>query len=502
MAKKTISKIAALALAGATVISTMSIVASAADELKVDLNGKLVGDVYKVVTTTLDANNIPVEEIVYYTTEAAAGANYTVVDVTTLGSIVYVKNGQVSKTNNGGTKYTTATSSASLGTTTHTIPTTNRYATDKAYYSEAKDTWYPNLDSLKAATGSTKYDAVHNTSNYSSTYCWFDPEEGYYYTEAQANGLVNAVYIPKSVTTQTTTDSTSVYKVGDRYYPTYSAAYSAAGKNANLIEWIRDYTTLPTNYFSNITGNFYTNYTSALAASNGKASDVVTFNDSYYDYYYNYLYGYDYYDYLYGYYNYDDPSYYYWLNKYYGSSSSSSKDTTTATVGNRKGWTSISNYLKKVSNGSSVTVDMNKETEVPSSVLSAIDGRNVTVKFVLDNGVTFTVNGKDVASAKDVELDTTYNTKNISNKLIKAAYKKNDAVSSAQISIDEGSFGFTSDVTVKFNTKRAGYKAKLYRYNSSKNTLSLVDSATIGNNGKCTFDGVTKGGEFLIVLYK
>ncbi len=501
MAKKTISKIAALALAGATVASTMSIAASAATAE----DGKLSGYVYVVTTTTTNSNGVPEKETIRYVTTEAAKADghttYASVDVTTLGTTVYVKNGKVYQTNVADSiAYKTTSTSTSNGTTSNKIPSSYRNASNTAYYCADNDTWYPNLNSYKAARNNTNYAYTKDTTNdYNSTYCYFDPETGIYVTKSMLDEYPNAVLV-NIPTTTSTKDSTSVYKVGDRYYPTYSAAYSAASGNNSLIYWISDYTSLPTNYFSSITGNFYTTYTSALAASNGNAANVVTFNDSYYDYYYNYLYGYDYYDYLNGYY-YNDPYYYYWYNKYYGSSSSS-KDTTTATVGNRKGWTSISSYLKKVSNGSSVTVDMNKETEVPSSVLSAIDGRNVTVKFVLDNGVTFTVNGKDVASAKNIDLDTTYNTKNISNKLIKAAYKKNDAVSSAQISIDEGSFGFTSDVTVKFNTKRAGYKAKLYRYNSSKNNLSLVDTATISSNGKCTFDDVTKGGEFLIVLYK
>ena len=145
---------------------------------------------------------------------------------------------------------------------------------------------------------------------------------------------------------------------------------------------------------------------------------------------------------------------------------------------------------------------MNDETTVPASVLAAIKGRNVTVKFVLDNGATFTVNGKDVTSAKNVDIDVTYNTKSISKKLIQTAYSKNDAVSSAQLSIDAASLGFNSDLTVKFSSKRAGYKAKIYRYNASRNSLVLVDTATVGSNGKTTFDNITKGGEFVVVLYK
>jgi len=289
----------------------------------------------------------------------------------------------------------------------------------------------------------------------------------------------------KEEETTKTPDQTAVYKVGSYYYPTYSAAFNAANGNEDIITKIRDYAVLPYDYFSQVTGSFYSKYADALKASNNEASKVTVFNNASTST---------------GNENSLDPYYYYWLAKQQGGTTV--KDTTSATLGKRTGWTSIANYLSGVSNGTSATVDMNKETTVPSSVLGAIEGKNVTVKFVQDNGASLTVNGKDVANAKNVEIDVTYNTKSISKKLIQNAFKKNGAVSSAQISIDEGSFGFESDLTVKFNSKRAGYSAKIYRYNSSRNSLQLVDTATVSNSGKTTFDGITKGGEFVIVLFE
>ena len=284
-----------------------------------------------------------------------------------------------------------------------------------------------------------------------------------------------------------------MYKVGNTYYPTLSSALSAAGNNYSLITKIYDYTRPQTNYFSKTTGKYYATYASALAASGNNSNNVYTFsyysNDNYYDYLYGYGYG--------------DPYYYYWLDRQNNKSddtTSSSSDTTTASVGNRKGWTAVAKYLGSLKNGSSVTVSMNYETTIPSSVTSAIQGKNITVKFTLKNGVVFTINGKDISSASSINIDTTDNTTMIPTKLVKAAYKKNDAVSSAQITISGGSFGAEADVTVKFATKRAGCTAKLYRYNSAKGTLSLVSTAKVQSNGKCTFGDVEQGGNFVITL--
>ncbi len=500
MAKINMSKIAAIALAGATALST--VVMSASATLTKSDDGKSVsGTVYKVVTVITDTDGIETPVTQWYTTESAAktaageDGTVTTVNVTSVGSTVYISGGIVYDTETeGATAYKTTGS-----TTTTTTPSTNtaatpnstyRYYSSTIYYSRSSGFYYPNLAALQNVEGTNvEYFSYTTSTPYSSTNRFFDPETGKYTSTPTEYGY--AVTASSTITT--------VYRVNNKYYRTYSEALAAAN---NIAGYVYATTTDTTgNYFSHTTGKYYTTYNAAYAASGYNVNNIDVLSNSYDDYY-NYYYGLygDYYNY-YGSYGYADPYYYYWLNKN-NSSSSSSKDTTTATIGNKKGWTSIAAYLKKVSTGSSVTVDMNNETVIPSSVTSAIKGRNVTVKFVLDNGVTFTVNGKDVTTAKDVDIDTTYNTKSISTKLIKAAYKKNDAVSSAQLSIDAGTLGFTSDLTVKFSSKRSGYKAKLYRYNSAKNSLQLVDTATIGSTGKCNFDKVTKGGEFVIVIYK
>lgn len=552
MAKKTISKIAAIALAGLTAFSTVGVAASA--DVQINTAQEIWGTVVKVTSvtgvkttytynatdkkwetatapdTTCDAfagrifstaTNVatawkdiakpengtkPTGTLVGGETYSTYSFNYTTsaVDLSALyatGTVVTydAKTGEINGAT--GTSWTVKVGSSTGGTGgantgtgvtgNYYIPTTNRTASTTSYYCAFTDTWYPNLASLKDATGSTTFD-LSQTTTYDATRCYFDPVSGFYVSYAQLSTYPYAVLV--NVGNTTTTNKLTIYRVKGVYYTSYDAAYSAAGSNASIIETITSYNAAPANYFSQVTGNFYSTYAAALAASNGYSSKVVVFNGAstnYYDYYY--------YNYLYGYGDFSDPYYYYWLSK---GNSSSSKDTTTATLGKKKGWTSIASYLKKVSAGSTATIDMNNETVVPADVFAAIQGRNVNIKLVLKNGVTYTVNGKDVTTAKAVDLDTKYNTKYVPSKLVKAAYKKNDAVSSAQISVDAGTLGFTSDLTVKFSTKRAGYKAKIYRYNSSRNSLQLVDTATIASSGKCTFDKVTKGGDFVIVIYK
>ncbi|MBD5145520.1 MAG: hypothetical protein HDT21_06385 [Ruminococcus sp.] len=523
MNKKTLGRIAAASLAAMTAVSAMSVTASA----MIGNNGIASGSVYAVAITTPGStgdNGVTTPattQTVYYTSAAtanaaidaavASGKTATSTETTVNaafgnGVVIYVDaNGKITRNNTAGTRYTTSGTSSSSSTT----GTGYQYASNNNVIYKAGGLWFPSLSSMRAAgytsytdtatlTGNQTY--ANAVANFGSSNIYFDQVGGQYMLgEPNTANYIKIIGYESSSANNYYGYNYGVFRVGSTYYPTYSSALAAAAGVSSYVETLENYSAPKSNYFSRVTGQYYSTYAAALSASRNSSSNVVTLsyyntNNSYYGDYWL-----DYYGYGYG-----DPYYYYWLQKQNEKSSdtttSSKNDTSTATVGNRKGWTAIARYLSSLKSGSSVSVSMNYETTVPSTVLSAIKGKNITVKFVLKNGVVFTVNGNDVSVASDVNIDTAYNTNMIPSKLVKAAYKKNNAVSSAQITISSSSFGFDADVTVKFATKRAGCTAKLYRYNSSRDTLSLVDTATVQSNGKCTFGDVDKGGNFVITL--
>lgn len=510
MKKKTLGRVAAASLAAMTAVTAMSITASA--DIGYDTNGRINGTVYQVTTTTgggTDANGVPIRPTTttsYYISQSSIpqGSSYTTVNVTSAfgyGTSVYVKDGIISTTNTAG--------ATALTTTTAGQSTNPGYGYSYQYasgtnnvYLGSNGKWYPNLSSLYSAgtsvlqtypvpSGST-YGDILEQAKVTGSNVYFDQQSGNYTTTPSSTTVqilgYSSSYDDYYYNNHRDYDTYDVYRVNGVYYPTLSSALSAAGNDYSRITKVYDYSRPQTNYFSKTTGRYYSTYAEALRASRS-SSDVYTF--SYYsnDYYYGN-----------GYY-YGDPYYYYWLDRQNNKNNdTTSNDTTTASVGTRKGWTSVARYLGSVKNGSSVTVSMNNETSIPSSVTSAIKGRNVTVRFTLKNGVVFSINGNDVTTTSSIDIDTAYNTNMVPTKLVKAAYKKNDAVSSAQITISNGSFGAEADITVKFASKRAGCTAKLYRYNPSKETLSLVDTAKVQSNGKCTFGDVSQGGNFVITL--
>lgn len=511
MKKKTLGRVAAASLAAMTAVSAMSVTASA---LTVE-NNIAKGDIYKVIVTT-EINGVTVKsDPIYYTSSDAAnaviGGTVTTVNAESVfaGKTIWVgSDKKISTTQITGDNVSKWTVAGSGSTNNPNYGYSYQYASStNNVYLGTNGKWYPNLSSLYASGTSLSATQKPNGLTYGEALSssadgrvYFDRESGAFYSVPTGDYVqilgYSSNYDDYYYNRPSNYDTYDVYKVGNTYYPTLSSALDAAANNYSLITKIYDYSRPQTNYFSKTTGRYYATYADALRASGNSSSNVYTF--SYYnnDYYYgDYYYG----DYYYG----GDPYYYYWLDRQKNKNddtTSSKNDSTTASVGNRKGWTAVAKYLGSLKNGSSVTVNMNYETTIPSSVTSAIQGKNITVRFTLKNGVVFAINGDDVSSATSINIDTAYNTSMVPTKLVKAAYKKNKAVSSAQITISGGSFGADADVTVKFSSSRAGRTAKLYRYNAAQETLSLVDTAKVQSNGKCTFSEVDRGGNFVITL--
>ena len=362
------------------------------------------------------------------------------------------------------------------------IPAGYRYGSSTSYYVADNDTWYPNRSAVTAAGYSTYDDWKTSNWNSTSSRAYFDPTDGNYYSYSEAyNGYhPYAVAVTNSDYTDITESDYAVYKVGSLYYYNRSEAYSAAGGNRSSIKYIRSYTSRG-NYFSRTTGYFYSSYYDALTASGGNSARVVTLNGtSYVD-------------------PYSDPSYYWFMN---GGSSNSNANLggSSVKIGNRNGWNYVRNYVAAAKSGATLNVSLNGETTIPSAIMSALDGKNVTVNFTLSNGSVISFNGKDISNPKEVSVNVVYNAKEVPSKLVAKAKSVNDGVSTAQLTISSNTFGGEAGLNVKFNANREGYTAKIYRYNSTKNSLQYIDKGTINSSGRVSFDGLTQGGEYVIVV--
>ena len=269
------------------------------------------------------------------------------------------------------------------------------------------------------------------------------------------------------------------------------------------------------------------------------------YDNGYYNYYYPYYYGYDwkyeeYSDYivLNGYRfdksdcNYYNGRYYpknmnyngyYFNGKYYStyaaylsalynyngivynSTSSSVSKTDPFIYGyeKRKGWDTIINTILYSKTNANVKIDMNETYSLTKKFMNAASTKNVNITLVMPNGATWEFNGKDIdkAYADNVNLAVKYNTNKIPTSLKSQASKGASSYSEITIGNDSAYLGFEGTVSIKFNKSNAFANAKLYRYDSSRNVLVLVDETIIGSDGRASFD-VVNSGTYAIVIAK
>lgn len=409
-------------------------------------------DVYDVAEPTVATATSHMSKTIYSFALAPNATPVTMQQLSdALGPMVDITNGVITgsssgayyiNTTGGSTTTTTTTPTTTTATATYYVPAGYRYASDVSYYSPDTLSYYPNLEALRAAVGytTTNYSTKTPATKYSSATPYFDPVTGEYVSST--SGSSYAI----SVTSGTVSGNYYYSYTTGRYYATYSEALNASGGDASKVVYV-----------------------------GSSAASTTNYNDPYW-YYFNYM-------------------------KNNNNNNSSSSSSSSVSINGKSGWSAVSSSVKNAGSGASLTVAMNGEDVVPSSVTSAMQGKNVDVNFKLSNGAVVTINGKDIDTAKSIDVSTTYNTKNVPTKLVQKAGTVNNGVMTAQISVGSGaSLGASADVTVKFSASRAGTTAKLYRYDSSKNSLKLVDTSKVSTTGKCTFDGVTKGGDFVVVL--
>ncbi|MGN1088782.1 MAG: hypothetical protein ACI4Q6_00145 [Huintestinicola sp.] len=418
-----------------------------------------------------------------------------------------------------------ATAAPSAGTSAPSTSLNYNFENKKGhFYSSNTGKYYSDLYSAYAASnGNSYYITQLNGANGQ----WYNTYTGLHYmTEqdarnASAQGDVYVVtnsildgsvsnIIPPTETIVTNGYKGYYYK--GKYYDTLYAAIKAGGQGLGI-----DITYIPYNYYYNrydygyyYNGKYYATLDAAIKAGGHGLGIDITYVP--YSYYYDGYYGYHYNGYYYYFNNGTliDPynilngtiTGFPILNTNTSSSSSAKAEYGTPYINgkkNRAGWDVVKQFIESTKKGGTVNVNMNGAVSVDSSVMKALAGKNVNVVFILENGVKWTINGKNITDAQKINIDTEYNIDYIPKKLVNKATK--DAVAKAQIGISDSfaSLGTSASVTVKFNKERAGSTVVVYRYDNKSNSLKSVSKAKVQSDGSCTFT-VKAGGPYLCVI--
>lgn len=168
----------------------------------------------------------------------------------------------------------------------------------------------------------------------------------------------------------------------------------------------------------------------------------------------------------------------------------------------KEGWDVIREAAEKSSEGTAMTVEMNGTTVVPGKVLDAIKGKDVSIVFDMGNGITWTVNGKDISADTlgDIDLGVTMGAQ--AGKAIPTDIIREVSGERAFVNLTlsyNGEFGFTATLTITLEKENAGLYANLFYYNPGTKALEFMSAGLIDENGNVALE-FTHASDYTIIL--
>ena len=152
----------------------------------------------------------------------------------------------------------------------------------------------------------------------------------------------------------------------------------------------------------------------------------------------------------------------------------------------KNSWELIGEQLENTQDNGVIDVEMNGTTTVPGEIFDTIKDRDVTVVFHMGDGITWTVNGRDVTAAgKNIDLGVVFGEE--AGKTIPVEVINN--VTGERYSVNltlayDGEFGFKATLTLNMDKKNAGLFANLFYYNEQSGELEFICADEIDSQGE------------------
>ena len=153
----------------------------------------------------------------------------------------------------------------------------------------------------------------------------------------------------------------------------------------------------------------------------------------------------------------------------------------------KNSWELIEKQLENMADNDVVTVEMNGTTTVPGDIFDIIRGRNVTIVFHMGDGITWTVNGRDVTAEKVKNIDFGVVFGAEAGKTIPVEVINNVTGERYAINLTlayDGEFGFKATLAVNMDKKNAGLFANLFYYNEATGELEFICAGEIDGEGE------------------
>ena len=159
--------------------------------------------------------------------------------------------------------------------------------------------------------------------------------------------------------------------------------------------------------------------------------------------------------------------------------------TTTTTSPTGVPWSAIIKQINNAKDGETITVNMKNETELPTDVLTALKGKNITL--VLDMGkYTWSINSKNIRNVPSDKNNYNLKVSKIEDSSISKLANSKDII----ILGVENKVNFPFTATLKWNVGIGQKSNRIYlsRYNEAKNQLEYLEELLTDNRDNVKFD--------------
>lgn len=160
-------------------------------------------------------------------------------------------------------------------------------------------------------------------------------------------------------------------------------------------------------------------------------------------------------------------------------------------------WNDVLATAKKIKAGT-LNVDLRAKLSVPSSLLSAMKGKDIYMNLELNNGIMWQLHGKKITA---VTTPLNLNAKAVKGAIPKKLIQKTAGTRPHyEIQIpSRADFGLTATFIPKLDISYYGRYANLFYYNKKLNRMEFVRYSPVEDNGYAYFD-LVHASEYLLVI--
>jgi hypothetical protein len=147
---------------------------------------------------------------------------------------------------------------------------------------------------------------------------------------------------------------------------------------------------------------------------------------------------------------------------------------------------------------------MNGATDVPGAVFDDIKGKDITLTLYMDNGISWTINGKSITADKVSDINFTVKMGTAENPVntipVEVVNKLTGEKGFVNISLThDGEFGMEAILNISLDPKDAGLFANLFYYNEVDKAMQFIWADDIDENGMAHLV-FTHASEYTIVI--